>query len=93
MSAWYIMTTLGFYPVEPAAGTYVFGVPMVDAATVKVAGGEFRMVREGYSEQNRYVQSVVLNGEALDRNYITHDEIVAGGELKFVMGSEKRAWY
>ena len=93
MSAWYIMTTLGFYPVEPAAGTYVFGVPMVDAATIKVAGGEFRMVREGYSEQNRYVQSVVLNGEALDRNYITHDEIVAGGELKFVMGSEKRAWY
>lgn len=93
MSAWYIMTTLGFYPVEPAAGKYVLGVPMVDEAEIDVQGGVFTIVRKGYSEQNRYVQSVELNGKALDRYYITHDEVVAGGKLTFRMGAEKKAWY
>ena len=93
MSAWYIMTTLGFYPVEPAAATYVLGVPMVDKAEVDVQGGVFTILREGYSQENRYVQSVELNGKALDRYYITHDEVIAGGTLKFTMGSEKSVWY
>ena len=93
MSAWYIMTTLGFYPVEPAAGTYVLGVPMVDKAEIDVQGGVFTILREGYSEENRYVQSVELNGVALDRCYITHDEVIAGGTLKFIMGAEKSVWY
>ena len=93
MSAWYIMTTLGFYPVEPAAGTYVLGVPMVDKAEIDVQGGVFTILREGYSEENRYVQSVELNGKALDRYYITHEEVIAGGTLKFTMGSEKSVWY
>ena len=93
MSAWYIMTTLGFYPVEPAAATYVLGVPMVDKAEVDVQGGVFTILREGYSEENRYVQSVELNGKALDRYYITHDEVIAGGTLKFTMGAEKSVWY
>ena len=93
MSAWYIMTTLGFYPVEPAAGTYVLGVPMVDKAEIDVAGGVFTVVREGYSEENRYVQSVALNGVNLDRCYITHEEVVAGGTLTFTMGAEKSLWY
>ena len=93
MSAWYVMTTLGFYPVEPAAGKYVLGVPLMDRAEMDVEGGLFTIIREGYTPENRYVQSVELNGEPLERNYITHDEIVSGGELKFVMGSEKRAWY
>ena len=93
MSAWYIMTTLGFYPVEPAAATYVLGVPMVDKAEVDVQGGVFTILREGYSEENRYVQSVELNGKALDRYYITHEEVIAGGTLKFTMGSEKSVWY
>ena len=93
MSAWYIMTTLGFYPVEPAAGKYVLGVPMVDEAEVDVAGGVFRVKRTGYSEENRYVQRVKLNGEELKRGYITHDEVVAGGSLEFVMGSEKVCWF
>ena len=93
MSAWYIMTTLGFYPVEPAAGKYVLGVPMVDEAEIDVQGGVFTIVREGYTEENRYVQGVELNGKALDRYYITHDEVVAGGKLVFRMGAEKKAWY
>ncbi len=93
MSAWYVMTTLGFYPVEPAKGEYVLGVPMVDRAEIDVEGGIFTVVREGYTEEARYVQSVELNGKPLDRYYITHDEIISGGELKFVMGTEKTKWY
>ena len=93
MSAWYIMTTLGFYPVEPAAGRYVFGVPLVDKAEIDVEGGVFRVERQGYSEECRYVQRVELNGKALERNYITHDEIIAGGSLRFVMGKEHTCWY
>lgn len=93
MSAWYIMTTLGFYPVEPAAGRYILGVPMVDKAEIDVQGGIFSVVREGYSEQNRYVQRVELNGKELRRCYITHDEIISGGELRFVMGDKKTLYY
>ena len=93
MSAWYVMTTLGFYPVEPASKEYVLGVPMVDAAEIDVEGGIFRVERIGYSEDNRYVQSVEFNGVALDRYYITHEEIIAGGTLKFYMGKDKVAWY
>jgi putative alpha-1,2-mannosidase len=87
------MTTLGFYPVEPAAGKYVLGVPMVDKAEVDVQGGVFTVVREGYSEKNRYVQSVKLNGEHLNRSYILHDEVIAGGTLTFTMGSQNSVWY
>ena len=93
MSAWYIMTTMGFYPVEPAAGRYVLGVPMVDEAEIDVAGGVFRVKRTGYSDENRYVQRVKLNGKTLKRGHITHDEVVAGGELEFVMGSKKKCWF
>ena len=93
MSAWYIMTTMGFYPVEPAAGKYVLGVPMVDEAEIDVAGGVFRVKRTGYSDENRYVQRVKLNGKTLKRGHITHEEVVAGGELEFVMGSKKKCWF
>lgn len=93
MSAWYIMTTLGFYPVEPAAGKYVIGVPMVDRAEMDVEGGIFTVERKGYTAEARYIESVELNGKPLERNYITHEEVVAGGKLTFHMGAEKKAWY
>ena len=93
MSAWYVMTTLGFYPIEPAAGKYVLGVPMVDRAEIDVEGGIFTVLREGYTEEARYVQSVELNGTPIARNYITHEEIISGGELKFRMGTEQTKWY
>ena len=93
MSAWYIMTSLGFYPVEPAAGRYVLGVPLVDKAEIDVEGGVFTVERKGYCSECRYVQSVKLNGEPLERNYITHEEIIAGGKLTFVMGKEQKCWY
>ena len=87
------MTTLGFYPVEPAAGKYVIGVPMVDRAEIDVEGGIFTVERKGYTAEARYIESVELNGKPLERNYITHEEIVAGGKLTFHMGAEKKAWY
>ena len=93
MSAWYIMTTFGFYPVEPASGKYVLGVPMVDKAEIDVQGGTFSVVRKGYTPKKRYVQSVKLNGKKLKRNYITHEEVIAGGELEFVMGKKQSCWY
>ena len=93
MSAWYVMTTLGFYPVEPAAGRYVLGVPMVERAEIDVEGGVFSVVREGYSSSARYVQRVELNGKELRRGYITHEEIVSGGELRFIMGEEQTLYY
>ena len=86
MSAWYIMTTFGFYPVEPAAGKYVLGVPMVDHAEIDVQGGVFEVERKGFDEKRRYVQRVELNGKPLERNYITHDEVVAGGRLSVCTG-------
>ena len=93
MSAWYIMTTLGFYPVEPASNRYVLGVPMVDRAEIDVEGGVFRIEREGYSETNRYVQRVELNGQPWRKPYIEYADVVAGGTLKFVMGSEQTLYY
>jgi putative alpha-1,2-mannosidase len=93
MSAWYIMTTFGFYPVEPASGKYVLGVPMVDKAEIDVQGGVFSVVRKGYTPEKRYVKSVKLNGKKLKRNYITHEEVIAGGELEFVMGKTKSKWF
>ena len=93
MSAWYIMTTLGFYPVEPAAGRYVLGVPLVDKAEIDVEGGIFTVERQGYSNKCRYVQRVELNGKPLERNYITHEEVIAGGKLTFIMGKKKSCWY
>ena len=68
-------------------------VPMVDSAEIDVEGGIFRIEREGYSQECRYVQSVELNGEVLERNYITHQEIISGGKLVFHMGREHTVWY
>lgn len=93
MSAWYIMTTMGFYPVEPASAKYVLGAPMVDSVEIDVEGGVFRVERKGFTPEKRYVQSVKLNGKKLKRNYITHEEVIAGGKLEFIMGKKQTCWY
>lgn len=87
MSAWYVFSALGIYPVNPAAGVYVFGSPIVDEATIAVPGGKsFTIVAKDNSPTNIYIQSVELNGKPHHKSYITHREIVAGGSLTFVMG-------
>jgi predicted alpha-1,2-mannosidase len=88
MSAWLIFTSLGFYPVAPASNEYVIGRPFVDQATIRLPNGRrFRIVAENMSERNTYVASVLLNGKPLERSFIRHEEIMGGGELRFVMSN------
>lgn len=86
MSAWYILSSLGLYQVDPAKGEFQFGSPAVHKAVLNVGGGKtFTIVAENNSKDNIYIESAKLNGEPLDRSYVTYDEIVAGGTLEFLM--------
>ncbi len=89
MSAWYVFSSLGFYPVNPCSGRYQLGRPMVTGAMIPLDGGlEFRIEVRNQALENKYVQEARLNGRVLERTYIDHAEIVAGGVLEFVMGPE-----
>lgn len=89
MSAWYILSALGFYQVEPAGGKYIFGSPIVDEATIKVKGGKvFNIIAKNNSSTNKYIQSAILNGQPYDRYYINFKDIEAGGTLELVMGDK-----
>ena len=88
MSSWYILSSLGFYPVNPAQSAYALGAPLFDSATISLQNNkQFHIVAENNSKENMYVKSVWLNGKTLSRNYITHKEILAGGTLKFEMSN------
>ena len=86
MSAWYILSSLGFYQVEPAVPRFWFGAPVFEKAVVKVAGGTFTITTQGLSEENRYIRSVKLNGKPYDLPYLEYKDIVNGGTLEFTMG-------
>src|SRR5882724_6092767 len=91
MSAWYVWSAMGLYPLNPADGKYVIGSPLLEKATIRLdpkfyPGGKFTIIARNASNQNIYVQSAKLNGQPLDRPWITHDEIVHGGTLEFEMG-------
>lgn len=87
MSAWYIFSSLGFYPVFPASGNYVLGSPLFDKATINLPGGKkFTVEAINNSSENIYIQQIELNGQALSNGVITHADIVNGGFLKIVMG-------
>jgi len=89
MSAWLIFTGLGFYPVTPGSGQYVIGRPFVSDARLNLPNGKIFEVRtDNLSDKNPYITRVLLNGKPLNRVYITHDEIEAGGTLDFVMGAK-----
>lgn len=94
MSAWYVFTALGFYPVTPGSNQYIIGRPFLPQATLNLPDGKrFRIVADGLDAAHTYVGSVSLNGKPLDRAYVTHQEIVAGGELRFVMQAEpNKSW-
>lgn len=93
MSAWYILSSLGFYQAEPANPRFWFGKPAFRNAVVKVPGGEFNVIAEGLSETNKYIQSITLNGEDYKLPYIEYTDIFRGGKLVFKMGSEQKVWY
>jgi predicted alpha-1,2-mannosidase len=94
MSAWYVFTALGFYPVTPGSNQYIIGRPFLPQATLNLPGGKrFSIVATGLDAAHTYVGSVSLNGKPLDRAYVTHQEIVAGGELRFTMQAEpNKSW-
>jgi len=94
MSAWYVMSALGFYPLNPVGGIYVLGAPMVERAEIRLADGRrFVISAVNLSEQNLYVQSVSLNGRPLNQVWITHNDVIKGGELVFTMGPQpNKAW-
>ncbi|TSD66459.1 glycoside hydrolase family 92 protein [Inquilinus sp. KBS0705] len=89
MSAWYVLSALGFYPVNPANGAYVFGSPVINDAVLKVAGGKtFHIAIKGNIPGNMYIQSMVLNDKPYTRSYLLHADIVKGGNLVITMGSK-----
>lgn len=93
MSAWYVFSAMGFYPVTPASNQYIIGLPHVDRATINLENGNrFTIVVENPGSEMRYVEAVKLNGQALDRSFIWHQEIEAGGSLSFVLSTEPTHW-
>lgn len=93
MSAWYVFSALGFYPVCPGSLEYVIGRPALRSAVLKLGGKTFTIRAENLSDENVYIQSLKLNGKAYDKAFIRHEDIVRGGTLDFVMGpTPNRTW-
>ena len=95
MSAWYVLSALGFYPVNPTSCVYVIGSPLVSKATIHLdprfhKGRTFTIIAEDNSPQNMYVQSATLNGKPLMRSWFSHAELAAGGELVLKMGRKPK---
>jgi len=90
MSAWYMFSAMGFYPVNPVSGEYVFGAPQLPESVLHLADGKtFTIKAEGLSEANKYVKSITLNGEPYTKNFISHADIVKGGTLVYQMTDKK----
>lgn len=86
MSAWYLFSALGFYPVNPVNGAYIFGSPIVQEASLQMPNGQTFTVKSNASAQNRYIQSVEWNGTPYTKSYITHQDMMQGGTLVFNLG-------
>ncbi len=87
MSAWYVFSALGFYPVNPVGGEYVFGSPLVDQAIILLpSGSTFRINVSDNSKENIYIQSITLNAKPYTKSYITHHDILVGGIMNIKMG-------
>ena len=93
MSAWYILSSVGLYQVDPVGGRFVIGSPLFDKATVNVGAGKtFTVVAKNNSDRNIYVQSARLNGKALKNSYIDFNDIRHGGTLELLMGPKPSKW-
>lgn len=90
MSAWYMFSAMGFYPVNPVSGEYVFGAPQMPEFVLHLTDGKtFTIKAEGLSEANKYVKSITLNGEPYTKNFISHADIMKGGTLVYQMTDKK----
>ena len=93
MSAWYILSSVGLYQVDPVGGRFVIGSPLFDKATVNVGAGKtFTVVAKNNSDRNIYVQSARLNGKTLKNSYVDFNDIRHGGTLELVMGPNPSKW-
>ena len=93
MSAWYILSSVGLYQVDPVGGRFVIGSPLFDKATVNVGGGKtFTVMAKNNSDKNIYVQSARLNGKTLKNSYVDFNDIRRGGTLELVMGPKPSKW-
>jgi putative alpha-1,2-mannosidase len=86
MSAWYIFSSLGFYPVAPGSDQYALGSPALVSATINLENGRKLVIKTvNQAEENVYVEKVTLNGNVIGNNFIVHNDIASGGELVFHM--------
>ena len=86
MSAWYMFSAMGFYPVNPVSGEYVFGAPQMPKFVLHLADGKtFTIIAEGLSKEHKYIESITLNGEPYTKNFIAHEDILKGGTLVYKM--------
>ena len=93
MSAWYLFTAMGFYPVNPASGDYMIGSPMFDKMSLRLANGKtFTVSANGNSSTNVYIQSATLNGKPLSIPVVRYEDLMAGASLEFVMGPQPSRW-
>ena len=92
MSAWYVWSAMGLYPVNASSGVYTIGSPVVDRATMRVGARTFSVVAAGNSPKNLYVQSATLDGKPWDRCWVTDAQVRAGGVLRLAMGPSPTAW-
>jgi len=91
MSAWYIFSALGFYPVAPGSENYSLGSPAVQSATIQLEHGKtFTIEAVGQSDKNIYVKKVLLNGKAIDDYTLRHSDIIKGGKLVFYMSDKPK---
>lgn len=93
-SAWYVFSSMGFYPVCPGQPEYIIGSPLFDKVTLHLENGNtFEIIANNNASDNFYIQKASLGGENLDRSWISHDEIINGGSLIFNMGKEpNKSW-
>lgn len=93
MSAWYVLSALGIYQVDPVGGMYLIGSPAIDKADIRVgAGKRFSITVRNNSESNKYVQRVLLNGKVYTKSYIMHGDLMKGGTMVLEMGSRPSSW-
>lgn len=91
MSAWYVFSAMGFYPVNPVSGKYEIGTPLFPKLELKLANGKvFTVLAPKVSKENIYIQSITLNGEPYDKTYFTHEQIMKGSTIEFEMGDSPK---
>lgn len=93
MSAWYVLSSMGFYPVTPGSNQYSIGTPLFNKATINLENGKtFTIAANNLSDSNIYIRYVRLNGELLEHTYISHNDIISGGTLEFEMAENSSIW-